>query len=235
MPKIGPFLHLVPKEIPPMESTKSANGSNGHGHVHAVVQSTPPRVATPVLTPAKAAELAAPRPPAADPLSPPAIVPPPSAARRPGSIGTGRSMDDVAERATYAKLIASSSKNCADLIARVRAEYGLGLSGDLAAELIGEVRGRRRVTREVALARRAGAPAPAPAPAATPLPAPPRPRAVAAASELPAAQIEAAMDLLLAEVPGLRELRLEVVEGEPRITFRVETVQAGAVTMRRRG
>lgn len=149
--------------------------------------------------------------------------------------GCGRSIDDAQIRYDWARSYLQRYPKAGnrEIIDKVRAEFGVGIGGSALGTIrrelgVGQVRRRRNERRR---------PSP-PAPKT-------KPHTVARISEAPAVTttvqssaspeevIRAAIGMLVDDVPGLRKLTLEIVDGKPVVAYdiAVQSVESGKVEL----
>ncbi len=127
--------------------------------------------------------------------------------------GRGLTRADGEIRLAYAMSIATKDMSATVLIAKIAERFGMGIDSNRACRILAELRGSRRRS-DLGKQRRT------PTPTTTP-------------NQDASKHVQAAIELLVSEVPGLRELTYRIENGQPRVTFKVETLQAGSITMRK--
>ena len=141
-------------------------------------------------------------------------------------LGTGNGQAHSAERIRFARNFIVNCRTVprvAEVRDAVKREFGVGLNGTHIAEIIREQTGRTKRRIRTAMEMAASPVEVKPEPPFNPPPAtrpgPPNP------DEQAAADIRAAIEMLVEQVPRLRTLTLKVVNGKPQAEFELEVVK----------
>lgn len=199
-----------------------------------IPMSKPPvKISKPVLTPEQAKVFVpSSTVPASDSPTAPEPVAPGPAAPVDLEPGQGSSRLDIQVRRRYAEQVATKDMSAAQVAARVKERYGVGLDTVFICELLARLRGRER--RSDWSGRRSSSIPLTPREEAPERPA--RPERPSAAQRGEEAEIEAAVAMLLEACPGLVELHvLRGEDGQPEVNFRIETVRAGSLRIKKEG
>jgi hypothetical protein len=133
--------------------------------------------------------------------------------------------EGAALRVAYARSIVRPKWTRAELVARVKRKFRIGLDTSTALTILSEARGgkRRGDYRGTPSSGTASAPSSKPAARAT---------STRDSNRYHEQQIRAAIELLFSEVPGLRELHVTREPGQkPRATFTLDRVETGSIEL----
>ena len=157
--------------------------------------------------------------------------------KKPTGPGHGTSREDQALRREYAVecLSADPAARNVDINAKIVKKYGLKVSQNTLAQArrelgIVKVAGTvKKTPKKLNGAAPKGFP-PTPMPKAKAKAAKAK-RAPKASNEGPIEVIRTAIEMLVEDVPGLRNLELSIENGKPRVTYEVQTVQTGELDL----